>query len=65
MEQFSKIDCGPSLLGDIPKPHGHAYGQPIGGPTLARQLDHMTSRGPFQPKPFCDSVNNYFRAIIS
>ena len=46
--------CEVSLLGDIQKLSG------LGNPALGRGLDNMTSRGPFQPWPFCDSVTCSF-----
>lgn len=37
-------------------PSGHGSGQlALGGPTGAVGLDNMTSRGPFQAEPVCDS----------
>lgn len=41
----------------ILKKSGYGPEHPIlGGPAWARQMDKITSRGPFQPQPWCDSV---------
>ena len=42
---------------DLQKPSGHGPRQlALGGPAWGRQLDKMTSRGPSQPQPVCDSA---------
>jgi len=56
----AQIGAGVSIRGDIHnKPSGHGPRRPtVGGPAgaLRSGLDQTTSRGPFQPQPFCDSV---------
>lgn len=43
---------------DIPNMTGHSPGQPaLGNPAWAGGLDQVTSRGPCQPQPVCDSVS--------
>ena len=60
--QAAQGGCGISTHGDIQKPSGHGPGQLAqGGPAWAEGLDQMTSRGPFQPQPFCDS--DYSRVL--
>jgi len=45
------------ILENIQKLSGHGPGQPaLGGPACAGGLDHMISRSPFPPQPFCDSM---------
>ena len=45
------------ILEDIQNLSGHGPGQlALGSPAWAGRLDQMTSRGPFPPQPFCDSV---------
>ena len=52
LEQAAKGGCG-----DIPDPPGQGPVQPaVGDPASARGLDWMIPRGPFQPRPFWDSV---------
>lgn len=47
------------ILGDTEQPSGHGPGQPaLGDNALAGTLGQMTSRGPLQPQPFCDSGSN-------
>ena len=46
-------------LGDIQNQPGWGPVQPaLGDPALARGLDWVIPRGPFQPRSFCDSVNH-------
>lgn len=50
-----------SVLGVTQKPSGHSPEQPaLGGPAWAGGLEKMTSRGPFQPQPSCDYLNEIF-----
>ena len=57
LEQAAQGGCGVSFSGDIPAPPGQGLVQPaLGDPALAGGLDWVTHRGPFQPRPFCDSV---------
>lgn len=49
--------CGISYLGGIQRLSGHSPGQLApSDPTQAEGLDQVTSRGPFQPQPVCDSI---------
>ncbi len=44
---------------EIQKVFGHGPGHlALCGPARAGRLDQMTSRGLFQPQPFCDSVRD-------
>ena len=55
--QVSQKFCGLSILVNTKKPSGHGPGQPaVGGPAWTGGQDKITSRSPFQPQPFCDSV---------
>ncbi|KAK4828652.1 hypothetical protein QYF61_000300 [Mycteria americana] len=45
---------GVSLLGEIQKPFGHGPGLQVALLEWGGGLDKVTSRGPFQPQPFCD-----------
>jgi len=55
LAQVAQGGCGD--LGDVQKPSGHGPGQPALGRPAQAGLDKTPSRGPFQPQPFCDSVN--------
>jgi len=61
MEHWNRLPkevCGVSFSGDIQDPPGQGPMQPaLGDPASAGGLDSMAHRGPFQPLPFCDSVN--------
>jgi len=58
LEQAAQRGCGVSFSGDIQDPPGQGPVQPaVGDPASAGGLDWMTHRGPFQPRPFCDSVS--------
>lgn len=50
--QIAQKGCGVSILGDIPKPFGHGSVQPAWEEVLCQ----LTSRGPFKPQWYCDSV---------
>ena len=54
LEQAAQGGCGVSFSGDIQDPVQPA----VGDPASAGGLDWMTHRGPFQPRTFCDSVND-------
>ena len=55
--QIAQGGCGVSIVGDTQNSSGHGLGHPaLGGSIWAGGLDQMTSRGPFQPQPFCDSL---------
>jgi len=57
LAQATQGGCGVSFSGDIPDLPGQGPVQPaVGDPALAGELDRMTHRGPFQLRPFCDSV---------
>ena len=57
LEQAAQGGCGVSFSGDIQDLSGRGPVQPaLGDPALARGLDWVTHRGPFQPQAFCDSV---------
>lgn len=57
LAQAAHRGCGGSLLGQLQKLPGCGLEDPaVGGSAWAGRLDQMTSRGPFQPQPFCDSV---------
>jgi len=57
LAQAAQGGCGVSFSGDIQDPPGQGPAQPaVGDPASAGGLDYMTHRGPFQPRPFCDSV---------
>jgi len=60
MEHWNRLPkggCGVSFSGDIQDPPGQGPVQlAVGDPALAGGLDWVTHRGPFQPRPFCDSV---------
>jgi len=57
LEQAAQGGGGVSFSGDIPAPPGQGPLQPaLGDPASAGGLDWVTHRGPFQPRPFCDSV---------
>jgi len=48
-----------SFSGDIQDPPGQGPVQPaVGDPALAGGLDWVTHRGPFRPRPSCDSVKH-------
>ena len=57
LAQAAQGGCGVSFSGDIPDPPGQGPVQPaLGDPASAGGLDWVTHRGPFQPRPCCDSV---------
>jgi len=57
LEQASQGVCRVSFSGDIQTPPGQGPVQPaLGEPASTGELDWMTHKGPFQPRPFCDSV---------
>jgi len=57
LEQAAQGGCGVSFSGDIQNLPGQGPVQPaLGDPASAWGMDWMTSRGPFQPLLFCDSV---------
>ena len=57
LEQAAQGGCGVSFSGDIQDPPGQGPAQPaVGDPASAGGLDWVTHRGPFQPRPICDSV---------
>ena len=57
LAQAAQGGCGVSFSGDIQDPPGRGPMQPgLGDPAPAGGLDWVTHRGPFQPRPFCDSV---------
>jgi len=57
LEQAAQGGRGVSFSGNIKDPPGQGPVQPaLGDPALAGGLDWVTHRGPFQPRPFCDSV---------
>jgi len=57
LEQAAQGGCGVSFSGDIQDPPGRGPVQPaLCDPASAGGLDQMIPRGPFQPRPFCDSV---------
>ena len=54
---FARTPGHLSFSGDIQDPPGQGPLQPtVGDPALAGGLDWVIHRGPFQPRPFCDSV---------
>lgn len=56
MPEEKAAASGVSLPGHIQKPSGHCPGHPAPvGPVCAEGSDLLTSRGPFQPQPFCDT----------
>jgi len=56
LEQAAQGGCGVSFSG-IQDPPGQGPVQPaLGDPASAGGLDWVTHRGPFQPRPVCDSV---------
>ena len=58
LAQAAQGGCGVSFSGDIPDPPGQGPVQPaLGDPASTGRLDWVTHRGPFQPRPFCHSVN--------
>jgi len=57
LAQAAQGGCRVSFSGDIQDPPGQGPLQAaVGDPASAGGLDQMTHRGPFQPRPFCDSV---------
>lgn len=47
--------CALETSGEIQTPTGHRPGQTeVADPAWAVRMDEMISRGPFQPKWFCD-----------
>ena len=57
LAQAAQGGCGVSCSGDIQDPPGQGPVQPaVGDPASAGGVDWVTHRGPFQPRPFCDSV---------
>lgn len=51
----------PQKYAKVQKPSGHGPEQlALGSPAWTRGLDKVTSRGPFQPQPYCDSVTYIF-----
>lgn len=57
-QHYSSYCSGVNILGNIQKPSGYSLGQlTVFGSGWAWWLDQMTSRGPFQPQPYSDSVN--------
>jgi len=58
LEQAAQRGCGFSFSGDIKDLSGQGPVQPaVGDPALAGGADWVIPRGPFQPLPFCDSVD--------
>lgn len=58
MVQIAWRGCGVSILGELQKPSRHGLRQLVlGDPASAVWLEQMTSKGTFQPQPFCDSLN--------
>ena len=56
LAQAAQEGCGFSVSGDIQDPPGQGPLHPtVGDPASAGGLDWVTHRGPFQPRPFCDS----------
>ena len=59
LAQAAQGGCGVSFSGDIQDLPGQGPLQPtVGDPASAGGLGWVTHRGPFQPLPFCDSVND-------
>ena len=57
LELAAQRGCGVSFSGDIQNLPGQSPVQPaVDDPALARRLDQITHKGPFQPLPFYDSV---------
>jgi len=57
MAQVAQGADGVSILGEVQKPSGHGHEQlDLSSPAWAEELDQISSRGPFQPQPFVDSV---------
>lgn len=56
MERAHQRSCRVPFIEDIQKLPGHGLGLHALGDLAQGGLDKMTSRGPFQPQPFCDSV---------
>ena len=57
LEQAAQGGCGVSFSGDTQDQPGQGPVQPaLGDPASAGGLDRVTHRGPFQPRPLCDSV---------
>ena len=56
-----------SIPEGIQKLFGHSPGPPaLGGPAWAGGgVDTMTSRGPFQPQPFCNSPLKYTNSLLN
>ena len=59
LAQAAQRGCGVSFSGHIQDPPEHGPLEPaLGDPALARGLDWMIPRGPFQPLPFCDFIGD-------
>jgi len=59
MYHVAQGGCRVSFSGDVQDPPGQGPLQPaVGNPASAGGLDWVTHRGPFQPLPFCDSVEH-------
>ena len=63
LEQAVQSGCGCPVPGGVQGQAGWGPGQPglvfdmeVGGPTCSRGLEIHDPQGPFQPRPFCDSV---------
>ena len=57
LAQAAQGGCGVSFSGDIQTQPGQGPVQPaLGDPASAGGLDWVTHRGPFWPRPLCDSV---------
>ena len=63
LEQAVQRGCGCPVPGGVQGQVGWGPGQPVlvlngevGGPTCSRGLEIHDPQGPFQPRPFCDSV---------
>jgi len=57
LAQVAQGSCGFCFSGDIQDPPGPGPVQPaVGDSASAGGLDWVTHRGPFQPRPFCESV---------
>lgn len=57
LAQAAQRVCGVSLLGDVQKLPRHGLGQPaLDVSACAELLEQMTSKGPLQSQPLCDSV---------
>jgi len=61
LEQLAQRGYGISISGDIQNLTGCRSGQStLADPALRKGLDHMISRDPCQPQPFCDVTPEIF-----